>query len=284
MSPAGLIVHTLMILAVGLALFGLGHLLLNLLLRPARLRDELFEKDNPAVGVAVAGYHLGLVLSFGSVLMGESRGWAADLAQMLGYGILAVTLYATCGTIARGVAIGRLGLVRELTADRNLGLGYVLAGYLLASGLIIHGLLAGQGGGWLSIPVFFVLGQAVLLAVGLVYGRIVGYHLREELARDNAAAGLAYGGCLVGMGLILGEVVGGDFVSWRGSLIGFAVYALGGLIALPAIRWLVDLILAPGVRLSREIAAEGAAPNLVAGMLEASSYIAAGLLVAWSVS
>jgi uncharacterized membrane protein YjfL (UPF0719 family) len=283
-SPVGLILHTLMILAVGLALFGLGHLLLKLLLRPARLRVELFEKDNTAVGVAVAGYHLGLVLSFGSVLMGESRGWAADLVQMLGYGVLAVTLYATCGTVARGVAIGRLGLVRELTADRNLGLGYVLAGYLLASGLIIHGLLAGQGGGWMTIPVFFVLGQAVLLAVGLVYGRIVGYHLREELARDNAAAGLAYGGCLVAMGLILGEVVGGDFVSWRESLLGFAIYALGGLIALPVIRWLVDLILAPGVHLSREIAAEGAVPNLVAGMLEASSYIAAGLLVAWGMS
>ncbi len=284
MSPVVLILHTLMILAVGLALFGLGHLLLNLLLRPARLRVELFEKDNPAVGVAVAGYHLGLVLSFGSVLMGESRGWAADLVQMLGYGVLAVTLYATCGTIARGVAIGRLGLVRELTADRNLGLGYVLAGYLLASGLIIHGLLAGQGGGWMTIPVFFVLGQAVLLAVGLVYARIVGFPLREELARDNAAAGLAYGGCLLAMGLILGEVIGGDFVSWRESLLGFAIYSVGGLIALPVIRWLVDLILVPGVHLSREIAAEGAVPNLVAGMLEASSYIAAGLLVAWSVS
>jgi len=283
-SPAGLILHTMMILAVGLALFGLGHLLLHLLLRPARLRVELFEKDNPAVGVVVAGYHLGLVLSFGSVLMGESRGWTADLIQMLGYGVLAVTLFAACGAVARGVAIGKLGLVRELTADRNLGVGFVLAGYLLASGLIIHGLLAGQGGGWPTILVFFVLGQAVLLAVGLVYGRIVGYHLREELARDNAAAGLAYGGCLLGMGLILGEVISGDFVSWRESLIGFSVYALGGLIALPAIRWLVDLILAPGIHLSREIAAEGAAPNLVAGMLEASSYIAAGLLVAWSVS
>ncbi len=284
MSPAGLILHTLMILAVGLALFGLGHLLLNLLLRPARLRVELFEKDNPAVGVAVAAYHLGLVLSFGPVLMGESRGWVADLIQMLGYGVLAVTLYAACGTIARGVVIGKLGLVRELTTDRNLGLGYVLAGSLLASGLIIHGLLAGQGGGWVTIPVFFVLGQVVLLAVGLVYARIVGFHLREELARDNAAAGLAYGGCLLAMGLILGEVVGGDFVSWRASLLGFTIYALGGLIALPVIRLLVDLILAPGVRLSREIAEEGAAPNLVAGMLEASSYIAAGLLVAWSLS
>ncbi len=284
MSPVGLILHTLMIIAVGLALFGLGHLLLDLLFRPARLRIELFEKDNTAVGVAVAGYHLGLVLSFGSVLMGESRGWVADLVQMLGYGVLAVTLYATCGTVARGVVVGKLGLVRELTADRNLGLGYVLAGYLLASGLIIHGLLAGQGGGWMTIPAFFVLGQAVLLAVGLVYARIVGFHLREELARDNAAAGLAYGGCLLAMGLILGEVVGGDFVSWRESLLGFAIYSVGGLIALPAIRWLVDLILAPGVHLSREIAAEEGAPNLVAGMLEASSYIAAGLLVAWSMS
>ena len=173
------------------------------------MRDELFEKDNTAVGVAVAGYHLGLVLSFGSVLMGESRGWTADLMQMLGYGVLAVTLFATCGTIARGVAIGKLGLGARADGRRNLGLGFVLAGYLLASGLIIHGLLAGEGGGWRSIPVFFVLGQAVLLAVGLVYGRIVGFHLREELAATMPRRGSPTAAAWW-MGLVLGEVVSGD--------------------------------------------------------------------------
>jgi uncharacterized membrane protein YjfL (UPF0719 family) len=276
------IAHTLMLVALGLGLFALGHLLLSVLLRPARIASELFDKDNLAMGVAVAGYDLGLVLSFGSVLMGESQGWRADLSHVCGYGLVAVAIYFACGGLGRAVVIGRLGLVRELTADRNLGVAYVLAGYLVASGLLIHGVLAGSGGGWLPTLVFFGLAQAVLLAVGPLYARVVGYRLREQLARDNAAAGLAYGGGILGVGIVLGQLLSTDFVSWRDSSIGFASYALGGLLALPVVRWLADLILAPGVRFSREIAGEGGAPNLVAGLLEALAYVAAGLLVAWS--
>jgi uncharacterized membrane protein YjfL (UPF0719 family) len=276
------VAHTLMLVALGLGLFALGHALLSVLLRPARLGSELFQKDNIALGVVVAGYDLGLVVGFGSALAGPSQGWRADVLHVGGYGLAAVAAYVACGCLGRAVVVGRLEPIRELTADRNLGVGYVLAGYLVASGLLIHGVLSGSGGGWLPTLVFFVLSQGVLLAVGPVYARVVGYHLREQLVRDNAAAGLAYGGGIVGVGIVLGGLLATDFVSWRESLPGFALYALGGLIALPVVRWLADLILAPGVRFSQEIAAEDGAPNLVAGLLEAVAYVAAGLLVAWS--
>ena len=152
MPRPDVIAHTLLLLALGLALFGLGQLLMTVLLRPARLRDELFAKDNPAMGVAVGGYLLGLVLSFGAVLMGDSIGWRADLARIVTEGGAAVALYAVACTLARSVAIGRLDLIRELTADRNLGIGFVLGGYLIASGLVIHGLFLGRGGGWAGTP------------------------------------------------------------------------------------------------------------------------------------
>ena len=113
---------------------------------------------------------------------------------------------------------------------------------------------------------------------------MVGYRLREQLQRDNIAAGLAYGGCLVGIGTILAELLSGDFVTWGQSLAEFAAYALGGLLGLPLVRWLADLILAPGVRFNQEIAGDEAPPNLAAGMIEGVSYVAAGMLVAWSLS
>lgn len=278
--------HALMLIVLGLGLFALGHWLLGLLLRPAHLAEELFRKDNPAVGVAAAGYDLGLVLAFGSILMGEPQGWVADLLHVLAYGPAAVALYFVCGLLARHVVVGRMGLIRELTEDRNLGLGFVMAGYLIASGLMVHGLLGGQGGGWLALVVFFALSQLVLLAIGPIYGRIVGYDLQAQLRDDNAAAGLAYGGCLLGMGVVLGRWLSGDFVSWGDSFLGFAIYTAGALVALPIIRMLADLILAPGVRFSQEIAPDPAvqAPNLAAGLMEAVSYVAAGSLVAWSLS
>lgn len=284
MTAVSLTLHTLMLLALGMALFTLGHLLIGVLLRPARISEELFLKDNPAVGVAVAGYDLGLVLSFGSVLLGEAQGWRADLLNVLAYGPAAIAVYFACGMLARTVVIGRIGLVRELTADRNLGVAYVLAGYLIASGLMIHGLLAGQRGGWVALLVFFGLSQLLLLAVGPIYGKIVGYNLRAQLENENAAAGLAFGGCLLGMGAILGQWLSGDFVSWSDSFVGFAVYGVGALVGLPLVRWLGDLVLAPGVRLSQEIASADQSPNLAAGLIEAVSYVAAGMLVAWSLA
>ena len=284
MSTLAVIAHAVLIVALGLALFALGHTLLSSLLRPARLREELFVKDNPAFGLVVAGYDLGLVLSFGTVLMGESQGWRADVGHVVAHGLGAIAIYYAFGWLGRTVVVGRLGLIRELSSDRNAGLGAVMAGYLIASGLLIHGVLAGQGGGWLSTLVFLALAQGVLLAVGPIYGLVVGYGLRDQLRKDNIAAGLAYGGCLIGIGTILGQVLGGEFVTWGQSLMEFAVYAIGGLIGLPLVRWLADLILAPGVKFNREIASEDAVPNLAAGMIEGVSYVAAGLLVAWGLS
>jgi uncharacterized membrane protein YjfL (UPF0719 family) len=284
LSTLSVVLHTSLIVALGLALFALGHALLSTLLRPVRLREELFSKDNPAVGIVVAGYDLGLVVSFGSVLMGESQGWRADLSHVAAHGLGAIGLYYASGWLGRAAVVGRMDFLRELSGDRNAGLGSVFAGYLVASGLLIHGVLAGRGGGWPATLVFLALAQAVLLAVGPIYGRVVGYRLREQLRRDNLAAGVAYGGGLVGIGTILGEVLRGDFESWGASLAGFAAYAVGGLVGLPVVRWLADLILAPGVRLGDEIAAEDAGPNLAAGLIEAVSYVAAGLLVAWSLS
>ena len=121
------------------------------------MRDELFLKDNPAIGIVVAGYDLGLVLSFGSVLMGESRGWLADLAQISGYGLGVIGIYYVFGWLGRSVVAWNLDPIRELTADRNAGLGSVLAGYYVASGLLLHGALAGQGGGWGATLVFSAL-------------------------------------------------------------------------------------------------------------------------------
>lgn len=284
MPDVALIAHSLMLLALGLLLFALGHLLLSALLRPARLSVELFQKDNPALGVAVAGYDLGLVIAFGSALLGESRTWLVDLANILEFGLGSILLYAVCVLIARFVLIGRMGLVRELTEDRNLGLGFTVACYWIASGITIHGLMSGQGGGWLPLAVFFALAQLILLGIGPVYQRIARYDLRKQLRdHDNAAAGLAYGGCLLGMGTILGQLLAGDFTTWGPALGGFAIYTVGALVALPLIRWLTDLILAPGVKLSHEIATADQAPNLAAGLIEGVSYVAAGLLVAWSV-
>lgn len=52
------------------------------------------------------------------------------------------------------------------------------------------------------------------------------------------------------------------------------------LTSLVGIRWLADLILIPGVKISDEIVNQEV-PNLGAGLIEAFAYIAASFLIAW---
>ena len=178
-----------------------------------------------------------------------------------------------------------IGLARELIEDRNLGLGIALAGYLIASGLLIHGVMMGQGGGLLVSLVFFAIAQRVLLALGPVYGRIAGLDLQAQLRSDNVAVGLAYGGCFLGLGRSWASCSAGDFIDWR-DLAGQLPRLRPGRPDRPAVvRWLADLILAPGVQPQPgDRLREDRPPNLAAGMIEAASYIAAGLIVAWSLS
>jgi len=110
---------------------------------------------------------------------------------------------------------------------------------------------------------------------------------REIQEEHNVGAGSLEAGCHIGNGLILSSALGGEggnlFVGLGCWLLGLGVLVLGfGLILLTAIRWLGDLILVPGVKISDEIAKQEI-PNLGVGFIEAFIYIVSSALVAWAV-
>lgn len=74
-----------------------------------------------------------------------------------------------------------------------------------------------------------------------------------------------------------------EFQNWVVSFTQYGLVLVFGLISLVAIRWLADLILAPGVKISDEIVNQKV-PNLGAGLIEAFAYIAASFLIAWCFS
>ncbi len=71
-----------------------------------------------------------------------------------------------------------------------------------------------------------------------------------------------------------------EFQNWLISFSQYGLILLFSLVSLIAIRWLADLILVPGVKISDEIVRQEV-PNLGAGLIEAFAYIAASFLIAW---
>lgn len=246
--------------------------------RRVSLRDEIFGRSNSALAVSTAGYLLGIVIALGGVLTGPSAGLQADLTSIALFGLQTVVMMLIASFICEKLLLHHFDNTKEIVEDQNLGTAFVEAGLHIANGLILLSIQQGAGA-WQTGIAFWAIAQIVLLLAGLLYEWTTSHSIHDELERDNAAVGLAFGGVLVGMGNIVSISVGGDFTGWAESLKLFAADVLFGLVALYLIKKLTDLLLAPGVSLAREQTAE--TPRIGAGLLEAFGYVGGSMLIVW---
>lgn len=276
------LITAIILIAIFYVLFFIGKLAHSLLHREYNLTDELVEKDNPAVALAVTGYYFGLVLSIGGSLVGYEQGIAEDILDLCMYGFLSIILLNISWFLCDKVVLYKFKVSDELIQDRNQGTGAVSFGISIASGLVIYGAVAGEGGSiWTSV-VFWAIGQAILILASFVYNFITPYDIHEQIEKDNVAAGVSFGGALIAIGIIVGLSAERDFESWTEDLPVFIMISLLGLALLPLIRFLTDKILLPTVKLTDEIATQEK-PNVGAAYIEAFSYIAGSFIVYWCV-
>ncbi len=246
--------------------------------RRVSLKDEIFGRSNSALAVSTAGYLLGIAIALGGVLSGPSAGWQADLTSIALFGLQTVAMMLVASFTCEKLLLPHFDNTKEVVEDQNLGTAFVEAGLHIANGLILLSIQQGAGP-WLTGIAFWAIAQVVMLLAGLLYEWTTPHSIHDELERDNAAVGLAFGGVLIGMGNIVSISVGGDFAGWAESLKLFAVDVLFGLVALYIIKKLTDLLLAPGVSLAGEQTAE--TPRIGAGLLEAFGYVGGSMLIVW---
>ena len=262
-------------------LFWIGKLVKDLTTTSYSVREELVEKDNVALGVAMAGYFFGLIMAIGGTLSGPSQGLENDLIDIGIYGLLAIILLNLSRLVNDGLILHGFKVRDELIDDQNAGTGVVVAASYIGTGLVIFGAVSGEIGGIVTTVIFWALGQLALVLAGLVYEWITPYSIHDEIEKDNVAAGVAFAGALVGIGVIVFHASAGNFISWTVNLQDFAIEVVAGLILLPIVRFISDVILLPGQKLTNEIANQEH-PNLGAGFIEATSYIGASFLIVWS--
>jgi uncharacterized membrane protein YjfL (UPF0719 family) len=270
-------------IAIGFLLFWLGQLAYQKLFRRRmELNLELFVKDNPAVAIALVGYYFGIVIALGGVLDKTLSILPEKLLNLASYGCLVILLMLAGAWVGDRLILKHFDCDREIIQERNIGAAFVEAGNHIANGLILNASLGGEGGNLLVGFACWLIGLGVLVLASVVYPRFAKYNVFREIEkRNNPAAGIACAGLLVATGNIVRIAFAPEFQDWVSS---FRVYGLNLLFCLAllvAIRWLADLILVPGVKISDEIVNQEV-PNLGAGLIEAFAYIAASFLIAWS--
>jgi uncharacterized membrane protein YjfL (UPF0719 family) len=270
-------------IVIGFLLFWLGQLAYRKLFRRRmELNLELFVKDNPAVAIALVGYYFGIVIALGGVLDKTLSILPEKLLNLASYGCLVILLMLAGAWVGDRLILKHFDCDREIIQERNIGAAFVEAGNHIANGLILNASLGGEGGNLLVGFACWLIGLGVLVLASAVYPRFAKYNVFREIEkRNNPAAGIACAGLLVATGNIVRIAFAPEFQDWVSS---FRVYGLNLLFCLAllvAIRWLADLILVPGVKISDEIVNQEV-PNLGAGLIEAFAYIAASFLIAWS--
>jgi uncharacterized membrane protein YjfL (UPF0719 family) len=246
------------------------------------LRVMLTDHDNPAIGLAVAGYLFGVIWTISVLLGAPGRGLWWDILDVLLYGALGIVLLTAVALVSCRLFLGLH--VHEQLEARNIAAAVVVAGVYVATSLTYSGALSGEGGGFLILLLFFILGQLALLGMTYVFRWLTSYDDVQEIASGNMAAGLSLAGLLVAMGVVVGHAASGDFTSLGDSLLSFLLSLLVFVVFYPVRQLVVQGLILGGrlrwraILLDHEIAHD---KNVAAGFLEATAYLSTALFLSF---
>ncbi|MDX9963531.1 DUF350 domain-containing protein [Desulfobacter postgatei] len=256
--------------------------------------DRHIDDGNVAVGLRRAGLYLGIAIGMIGPLSGDSAGFRTDMLYLLVDGVIITGCLFFSRFLNDFIMMGRINNDRECvkvfilgggrTTTGNTALGMVEAGMYIATGCILNGSMSGGGGSFIqslgSALLFFVLGQIVLLTFGLVYELTNPFNVRDEIKRNNLAAGIGLAGILVALGIILKSSLSGPFTGWLNDIIGFFVYTVFGMVLLLGFSALVDRFLLPTTNIATEIKED---QNVAALVVVQATIIAVALIIAHAI-
>lgn len=291
MDSTATIIQTVVV-DIGYVILGMFVLTLAKIIKdvitPYNDDEELTKNDNPALGVSVAGYYaavfaiyIGSFIGSGSSALQETmsydmKTYGLEILTVLGYSLGGIILLNLSRYIVDKLMLYKFSVTKEILEDRNPGSGAVECGNYIASGLIMAGAIHGGGGGPLTAIAFFFLGQFVLVLFGLFYQITTKYDIHAEIERDNVAAGVAMGGNLIAIGVIMLKSVRGDFFDWTSNVTDFFFYSFLGFVVLFIIRLVLDWMLLPNATLTEEIARD---QNNSAAFIESTVMIGTACVI-----
>jgi uncharacterized membrane protein YjfL (UPF0719 family) len=278
------------------ALYGLGYVAVGLLLlylakelfdlvTPYSVKVQLTEKDNPAVGVVLLGYMLGVVAVLCGVFSGEEaaepslQSFIWDLRPIVLYSALGMVLLLVAGVINDKLILRRFSNTHEIIENQNTSVAIIMATSYIGSGLIIAGGIQGSLD-LVSALAAFGLGQLFLVFFAFAYQWATSYNDQEELhEKKNLAVGIAFASNLLAYSVLLMQgatMQTEQLENWDHRLMYFVYYAVAGGVLLPLLRIVNDRIFLPGVNLANEIVED---QNLNAGFMEAGLALGMGLIL-----
>lgn len=170
--------------------------------------------------------------------------------------------------------------------DREIKSGNTAAGVAAgclwtASGIVTAAAISGEGSTELFLGIgFFLVAMVALHLLATAFRALTTYDDAEQIAGENLAAAISFGGATIAFALFVAHAVSGEFTTVNESLLGFG-RSLVGCVALYPMRQLVvqtfvlgGPLRARGGRIDASIAGER---DVTVAVLEATTYLATAL-------
>ena len=278
--------HALGYILSGFVIFILGKIIYKLTNPKIDIKHELVEKDNFAFILAYVGYFVGLTIVIGGSIIGESYDFLTDLSHIFIYGIIGILLLLISSWISNKLILNQFDLKKEIITDKNEGSGVIEAAIYMANGLILFGALIGESysliEGITTFLIYWSIGNIVLILASKIFMTWMRYNVHNEIEKDNVAAGVAFSGAIVAIGIITMNAIIDPFEDWTTTIIDISLQTVLGIVLLPIMRFFADKVLLPGRKLTDEIVNQDK-PNIGAGLIEAFAYVGSAILITWSV-
>jgi uncharacterized membrane protein YjfL (UPF0719 family) len=251
----------------------------------ADLEDEVSEKDSPAMGLALAGYLVGLAIAVSGAIMSPQVSWDKS-CMVAAVGIVSMLLMRLSLVVNDKLILSKFNNLSLIVGKRNLGVGFVEAGGCVATGLMINGVLSGKADTledkFLYGGLYWVIGQAALILGALSFRTICGYDLDDELENhDNVSAGISFGGFLAAIGIVIQAAMTGTSTDVAAEVATIAVFFAAGVVLMLLGQMVLNKVLVPKSPMSKEI---GVDRNRGAGALSAAGFVCIATLFAASIS
>ena len=286
-------IDTLETIPRGLVFVGLGLIILVIaklardIITPYTIDDEVTKKQNLAVSIRLSGYFIGVILVFLGALytpltaiaeggLGFDQEYAEDVLRVFLYSLAGIAALNLVRILMNRLILYQFDIEKEVVEGQNVGSGAAEFGMYVATGLLIAGALAGQGGGADVAAAFFGMGLVLLVIFALFYQLTTPYDIHSEIESNNTAVGIALGGNLIAIGLVAFKAVFGDFDGWSQGTASFLTFGVIGFALLYVMRLLIDKLLLPSVSTSHVLATDR---NVGVAFIESAVVISSALIL-----
>ena len=258
---------------------------------PYKIQEQLRTHDNVALALSIAGYYLGIIIVFlGAVyqpfhlILDSGLGFTSEYWQevltVLVTTVIGIVILNIARIIVDKLVLYKFSTEKQIIEERNVGTGAVEAAVYVAVALVIAGSVASEGGGPGTSFAFLGLGLLTLILYTLFYELTTAFDVHDQIERGNVAIGVALGGNLVAIGIVVFKAVFGDFTTWTEGLAGFLIFAVSGFVLLYVVRMAIDLILFPKASVPRELAEDR---NLGVAFIQSAVLISVSLILFFAI-